>query len=124
MRFLAISIGAMVGANLRYLVGLWAAQRLGAAFPYGTFLVNVVGSLLIGFFYGMGDSRITLTPEMRFFFAVGFLGAFTTFSTFGYETVSLLRSGELTMALLYFAGNNLFGLLAVMLGLALAKFLS
>lgn len=124
MQFLYISIGAILGANLRYLVGLWAAQRLGAGFPYGTLLVNIAGCLIIGFFYGLGESRITITPELRLFFAIGFLGAFTTFSTFGYETFSLVRSGELVMALIYFAGNNLAGLLAVLLGMALARWLS
>jgi CrcB protein len=124
VQFFYISIGAILGANLRYLVGLWAAQRLGAGFPYGTLLVNVIGCLIIGFFYGLGESRIAITPELRLFFAIGFLGAFTTFSTFGYETLSLLRSGELFMALLYFAGNNLLGLLAVFFGLTLAKLLS
>lgn len=124
MQFLYISIGAILGANLRYLVGLWAAQRLGAGFPFGTLLVNVIGCLIIGVFYGLGENRITITPELRFFFTIGFLGAFTTFSTFGYETTSLLRSGDLAMMLLYFLGNNLLGLLSVFVGLALARALS
>jgi fluoride exporter len=124
VQLLYISIGAVLGANLRYLVGQWAAQQLGADFPYGTLLVNVAGCFILGLFYGLGESRITITPELRLFFAVGFLGAFTTFSTFGYETISLSRSGDLGLAALNFVGNNLLGLLAVVAGLALARSLS
>ena len=79
---------------------------------------------LIGLFYGLGETRLTLTPELRLFFVVGFLGAFTTFSSFGNETVNLMRSGDLWLALLNIAGNNLFGLLAVMTGAALARLLA
>lgn len=124
VHFLYISAGAIIGANLRYLVGLWASQRWGAGFPYGTLLVNVVGCLLIGLFYGLGATRLNITPELRLFFAVGFLGAFTTFSSFGYESISLLRGGDLLPGVLNIAGNNLIGLLAVVVGLWLARLLS
>ena len=123
VHFLYISAGAIIGANLRYLVGLWASQRWGAGFPYGTLLVNVIGCLLIGLFYGLGATRLNITPELRLFFAVGFLGAFTTFSSFGYESISLLRSGDLLLGVLNIAANNLVGLLAVVVGLWLARLL-
>ncbi len=123
VHFLYISAGAIIGANLRYLVGLWASQRWGAGFPYGTLLVNVIGCLLIGLFYGLGATRLSITPELRLFFAVGFLGAFTTFSSFGYESISLLRSGDLLLGVLNIAANNLVGLLAVVVGLWLARLL-
>jgi CrcB protein len=122
--FLYISIGAIAGANLRYWVGLWAGERLGASFPYGTLGVNVAGCFLIGLFYGLGANRLDITPELRLLFAVGFLGSFTTFSSFGYESISLLRSGDLWLGLANIAGNNLLGLAAVIVGLALASFLS
>jgi len=123
-RYLYISLGAIFGANARYLVGLWAANRLGADFPYGTLFVNVAGCFVIGFFFGLGETRITITPELRLFFAVGFLGAFTTFSTFGYESVSLARSGALWLSLLNIVGSNLLCLLAVAAGLLVARLLS
>lgn len=122
--FLYISAGAILGANLRFLVGLWASQQFGVGFPYGTLLVNVAGCFIIGLFYGLGETRITITPEVRLFVAIGLLGAFTTFSSFGNETVNLLRSGDLWLALLNVVGNNLLGLLAVFGGLALARFLA
>lgn len=124
VHFLYISVGAIIGANLRYLVGVWASQRWGAGFPYGTLLVNVIGCLLIGLFYGLGATRLNITPELRLFFAVGFLGAFTTFSSFGYESISLLRSGDLFLGVLNIAANNLVGLLAVVIGLWLARLVS
>ena len=124
VQFLYISAGAIIGANLRYWVGLWASDHLGAAFPYGTLLVNVAGCFLIGLFYGLGASRMEITAELRLFFAIGFLGSFTTFSSFGYESISLLRSGDLWLALLNIVGNNLLGLGAVLAGLALASLFS
>ena len=124
VHYVYISAGAIIGANLRYLVGLWASQRWGAGFPYGTLLVNVIGCLLIGLFYGLGATRLNITPELRLFFAVGFLGAFTTFSSFGYESISMLRSGDLLLGVLNIAANNLAGLLAVVIGLWLARLLS
>lgn len=123
-RFLYISIGAVVGANARYLVGVWAAERLGVNFPHGTFLVNVVGCFVIGFFFGLGETRITITPELRLLFAVGFLGAFTTFSSFGYESINLVRSGSLWLSIVNIFGTNIIGLLAVIGGLAFARILS
>lgn len=121
VHFLYISAGAIIGANLRYLVGLWASQLWGVGFPYGTLLVNVIGCLLIGLFYGLGVTRLNITPELRLFFVVGVLGAFTTFSSFGNESISLLRRGDLLLAVVNIAANNLVGLLAVVVGLWLAR---
>ena len=123
-QFLYISLGAILGANLRFLVGLWASQQLGIGFPFGTLLVNVIGCFLIGLFYGLSETRITITPELRLFVAIGFLGAFTTFSSFGNETVNLVRSGDLGSALLNVSGNNVLGLLAVGSGAALTRLLA
>ncbi len=123
-RVLFISLGAVIGANLRYLVSMWAAERFGVSFPYGTFLVNVSGCFVIGLFYGLGETRIPITPELRLFFAVGLLGAYTTFSSFGFETINLLRDGDLWLGVFNVAGSNLLGLLAVVAGLAVARLLS
>lgn len=123
-QFLFISAGALLGANLRFFVGVWASQQLGIGFPFGTLLVNVAGCFLVGLFYGLGETRITITPELRLFVAIGFLGAFTTFSAFGNETINLVRSGDLWLALLNVAGNNVLGLLAVGGGATLARLLA
>jgi CrcB protein len=120
-QILYISGGAILGANLRFFVGVWSARLWGVAFPWGTLLVNVAGCLLIGLFFGIGAQRGNVSPELRLFFVVGFLGAFTTFSSFGWESIGLLRSGDLLLSLLYIAGSNLLGLAAVAAGLALAR---
>ena len=122
-RYLLIAIGAALGANARYLVGVWAGNRLGADFPYGTFIVNVTGSFVLGFLLTLGTGRLQLSPETRLLLAVGFLGSFTTFSSYAVESMNLWRDAGLWRGLLNMAGNNLVGLLAVVLGAALARWL-
>ena len=78
--FLAISLGAVLGANARYWLGAWAAEKLGTAFPYGTLIINVTGSLILGFFLTLISGRYMVDTRWRMFVAVGFLGAYTTFS--------------------------------------------
>lgn len=119
--FFFVSAGAVLGANLRFWVGLWATQRLGGTFPYGTLIVNVVGCFLAGLFYGFAGQRVAVAPELKLFFVVGFLGAFTTFSTFGYDSLALLRNQSWTLLAFNLASNNLLGLLAVWGGLTLAR---
>lgn len=122
-RYLLIAIGAALGANARYLVGVWAGNRLGADFPYGTFVVNVAGSFVLGFLLALGTERLQLSPETRLLLAVGFLGSFTTFSSYAVETTVLWRDAGLWRGLVNIAGNNLVGLVAVVLGAALARWL-
>src|SRR5687768_414186 len=78
---LAVSLGGILGANARYLVGVYVAERFGTAFPYGTLLINISGSLAIGFFLTLATERFQVDPLWRLFFATGFLGAYTTFSS-------------------------------------------
>src|SRR6266542_3491978 len=118
--FLAISLGGILGANARYLVSLYIAERFGTAFPYGTFLINVTGSLVIGFFLTLATERLAIDPLWRLFFATGFLGAYMTFSTYTYEAALLLRDGEYGPALVYLFGSVLVGLLGVVAGIAVA----
>lgn len=120
---LLLSLGAILGANARYWVGVWAGVWLGANFPYGTLLVNVTGCFLIGLINALGETRFTLSPEARMFLTVGLLGAYTTFSSFGYETINLLRSDNLMLGLLNIFANLLAGLLAVVLGLYAGRLL-
>ena len=119
-RYLLISLGAVLGANARYLVGLWAAQRLGADFPYGTLLVNVSGSFVLGFLIAALEGRLPLPSDLRFFLGVGFLGAFTTFSSFTVETLLLTREAGLGLGIANILANNLVGLAAALLGFSLA----
>jgi fluoride exporter len=120
-RFLLIAIGAVLGANARYLIGLWAAHRFGMDFPYGTAIVNITGSLVLGFLVAWGSTRSGLTPELRLLFAVGFLGSYTTFSSFAVESLQQLESVHLGSALLNIFVNNGLGLAAAWVGMVLAR---
>lgn len=98
MKLVWIALGGALGAVCRYGVNLWAVGRFGDGFPLGTLLVNVLGSLLLGFFLACQLQRGMFSPESRFFFAVGWCGSFTTFSTFSYETLHLAQEGEFSKA--------------------------
>jgi CrcB protein len=99
--YLAIGAGAALGANLRYLVGLWVAARWAGALPLGTLLINLTGSFALGYFLALLDRRFREPPFVRLFCATGFLGAYTTFSSFSAETVALLAGGQGAVAALY-----------------------
>ena len=118
-----IGLGGFLGANARYLLQQWAAQQWGAEFPYGTLLANVSGSFVIAFFLTLVTGRLTVSPEVRLFVTVGFIGGFTTFSSFAYETVRLAEQSGMWIATLNFIGNNLLGLIGVLLGVFLAQLL-
>jgi CrcB protein len=118
MKFLMLATGAVVGAISRYFIGTWFNT---ADFPYGTMLINIAGCLVIGFFGTLATEKITVDPNLRIAVQIGFLGSFTTFSSFGYETLRLLESNNLKGAMLNFLGNNGLGLLAVWLGIAAAR---
>lgn len=121
---LAISLGAIAGALSRYYLGAWIAQRYPSAFPYGTFLINISGC------FGMG-LIMTILPnlaprfshELRLLLAVGFLGAYTTFSTYGLETLNLIRTGRPEMAWIYALGSVALGVLGVLGGVWVGKHL-
>lgn len=121
MRLLAVGAGGFLGACLRYGLGRVVERTWGAAFPYGTLAINVLGCLAIGIVMGASEARGALTETTRLFLVIGVLGAFTTFSTFGYETLRLMRDGEHGLALANAAANLLLGVGAVWLGWALVR---
>lgn len=123
-RILLISLGAALGANARYWIGVWAARHLGIAFPYGTLFVNITGSLALGFLVSLTSQRIPITPEARLLLGVGFLGSYTTFSSFAVETLSLAQNSGTWHALLNLVANNLIGLVFALLGIYLARLTS
>lgn len=118
---IAISLGAIPGALIRYYLTLLFARWFGAQFPYGTFFINISGAMLMGFFVTFFLSRGIGTPELRLFFAVGFLGSYTTFSTYALETSVLLKSGNQGAALFYWLGSAAIGYLGLELGSFLAR---
>lgn len=124
MEYLLIGLGGFLGANARYYVAGWAGRLFGLSFPYGTFLINVSGSFLLGLLMGLLQQRPLDFLYPRLFFAVGFLGAYTTFSTFSYETLRLLQDGHFLFVFLYTLGSVLLGFLAVFLGFLLGDLFS
>ena len=121
MRYAAVAAGAMLGAYLRYVVGIWAANRWGTDFPYGTLLINVSGAFVIGVFLSLLGARIGVSPLWRLFFATGFLGGYTTFSSYAWEALSLVQDGAWLRAAAYVVGSNAVGLVGVWLGAVLAR---
>ena len=119
---IAISFGAIAGALSRYYITLWFANRFGTAFPYGTFFINISGCLAMGFFITLAVERMPAVPsEVRLMVATGFLGAYTTFSTYGLETNVLLRDRAYNFAAFYWAGSAILGVIAVQLGIIIAR---
>jgi CrcB protein len=118
---LAIALGGSIGAVLRYLASTGLHQLVGRAFPYGTLLVNVLGSLLMGFLYVLLVERLALSVEWRAVLLIGMLGAFTTFSTFSMETFALFEDGENIKALVNIILSVSLCLVAVWLGVATGR---
>jgi len=123
MTVLVVAAGGAIGAVSRYLASGWVQDLTGEFFPWGTFAVNVAGSLAIGFTLVWLQATLS-SAELRQLVTIGFLGSFTTFSTFSYETVAMLRDGEWWRAGGYVAGSVALGLLAVIAGMALASTLT
>lgn len=122
---IAISLGAIAGALARYYLTLFFQHILGDNFPSGTFFINVTGCLLIGFFATISSQPINnISPEMRLLFQTGFLGAYTTFSTYSLETLNLIRTEKYVLATLYGAGSAIIGIIFVQLGVLIGKNIS
>jgi len=119
--YLVISLGGILGANARYLLGNWIMARYSPSFPYGTLVINVSGSFIIGFFLVLSTERFVVHPNWRLFFVVGFLGAYTTFSTFSFETAVLMQDGAWWLGLANILGSVVLGMAAVLAGMALAR---
>jgi CrcB protein len=115
-----VALGGAIGSLARYGMGSWIQVRAGAEFPWGTFAVNGLGSLLIGIVLGY-LTAVDAFPGPRLFLVVGVLGGFTTFSTFSYEVVTLLQSGGWGRAALYAAGTMALGVVAVFIGMQIAE---
>ena len=116
-----IAVGSALGGMSRYLLGGLVQRAAAGTFPFGTLVVNVTGSFLLGAILRYGVDTTTLTPELRAFLTVGFCGGYTTFSTFSYEAVALLEDGEWSRASLYVALSLLLSLIATFLGFMAAR---
>jgi CrcB protein len=121
LKILMVALGGSIGATTRYLVSTWAAEKFGAEFPYGTFIVNVVGCFIIGAFMTMATERLIVSPYWRLLVTVGFVGGLTTFSSFSYETLRLLEDADLMLAFYNVALNFVLGFFATWLGISVVR---
>jgi fluoride exporter len=120
-KYLLIALGGGLGSIARYWVGSAIGSRMGIRFPYGTLVVNLTACVIIGFALTWFGHRAEINPEWRYLFAVGFIGAYSTFSTYEWETLSTLRSGAFALASIYAVGSLVLGLAAVWCGAAAAE---
>ena len=121
--FLVISLGAIAGAYSRYVFSRLAAKILGPAFPYGTLLINVTGSAVVGFFLIWATERALVDPRWRLLVVIGFCGSLTTFSSYAFETMAYFEQGQWTLMFGNIISNNLLCLAGVLAGMALARVL-
>ena len=119
--FLAISVAAVIGANLRYLLSRAAARELGPVFPYGTLFINIAGSFIVGWFLIWTTERVLIDPHWRLVVVIGFCGSFTTFSSYAFETMAYFEQGQWGLMFINILSNNVLCLTAALSGMALAR---
>ncbi len=124
MDYLWVGLGGFLGANARHALGIWIVGRLGTSFPWHTLLINLTGSLAIGAILTLLTERLVADPAWRLLLVVGFLGGYTTFSSYTFEGLTLLREGAWLAALGYMVGSNLLGVGTTYLGMVLARAVS
>ncbi len=122
-KYLYIAVGGALGALARYWVGVTVTGRMGTRFPYGTFVINMTACAIIGFSLTFLSRRTGLGPAWRYLIPVGFVGAYSTFSTYEWEMLAELRSGAFSLAAAYAFSSMVLGLVAVWCGILLAEML-
>ncbi len=121
MAYLWIALGAVLGASARYFISGYIARTFATAFPYGTLVINIGGSLVLGFFLILAGERVLLDPRWRLLVAIGFCGSFTTFSSYAFETFSLFEQGQWLLVAGNILASNALCLAAVLAGAAIAR---
>lgn len=119
--FISISLGAVVGANLRYLVALGLTKWFPSAFPLGTLVINISASFILGFFLIWTSERVIADPRWRLLIAVGFCGGYSTYSSYAFETFALFERGQWALSFVNVLATNVLCFIAVVLGGALAR---
>jgi fluoride exporter len=122
-KFIYLIIGGIIGTMARYLLAGFVYEILGTSFPYGTLIVNLSGCLIIGILSTLADSKFLLTPNLRVLLMIGFCGAYTTFSTFIFETSNLIKDGETIRALMNVLLSVIVGFVVFRIGMFLGEIL-
>ncbi len=121
MNYFWIALGAVVGASARYFLSTYIGRHFSTVFPYGTLLINITGSLILGFFLVYASERVLLDPRWRLLVAVGFCGSYTTFSSYAFESFALMEQGQWLLMGLNILSSNALCLAGVLAGAALAR---
>ena len=121
VNYVWIAVGAVAGASARYFLSGLIARNSSVGFPYSTLLINVTGSLVLGFFLVYSADRVLIDPRWRLLIAVGFCGSYTTFSSYAFESFALMERGQWLLVGANFVASNLLCLAAVLAGAALAR---
>jgi CrcB protein len=121
--YLWIALGAVVGASARYFLSGYVARNVSSTFPYGTLIINITGSMLLGFFLIWTEERVLVDPRWRLLLAVGFCGSYTTFSSYAFESFAFMEQGQWVAMSANVIANNLLCLGSVIAGAALARWL-
>jgi fluoride exporter len=121
LAYLWISLGAVVGASSRYFVGRFVAKSVTSSFPYGTLLINITGSFILGLFLVWSTERAVPDPHWRLLIAIGFCGSYTTFSSYAFESFSLFEQGHYVLFASNVVASNLLCLLGVLAGAVVAR---
>ena len=119
MSYLWVAIGGVIGANMRYVISLWAARRFGTHFPYGTFIINISGSCGLGIISTLIAQNLDGNLTLSLLIATGFFGAYTTFSTFSYESLALIQDERWRLAVRNIAGSAVLGVTGALLGISM-----
>lgn len=121
LKYVMVGVGGCLGSILRFWLGNYIGEKMGTRFPYGTFVINVTGSFLIGLVVAFLTVKTDWNPNWRYLIPIGFIGGYTTFSSFEYETLRTIQDGQIGLGLLYVALSVLSGFIAVWGGLATGR---
>ena len=113
LKYLFVGIGGRLGSILRFLLGSHIGGKMGTRFPYGTLVINITGSFLTGLVFALLTVRTTWSPNWRYLIPIGFIGGYTTFSSFEFETLRTIQDGQIGLGLLYVATSVIIGFVAV-----------
>ena len=123
-KYLIVGVGGFAGSIARFWLGAYIGQRMGSRFPYGTLLINITGSFLVGFVMTVLTEKTSLSPNWRYLVPIGFIGGYTTFSTFEFETLRAMQDGQFTIGILNVVLSVLVGFLMVWMGAMAGKALN
>lgn len=123
MQILIVGTGGFLGSVARYIIINCVSKLSNDSFPFGTFLVNISGCFLLGFFISLTAKKITVGPNIKLLFTAGFMGAYTTFSTFSYDTSVLIKSGDFLLATINATASVLIGIISLLGGMAIGQIL-